>query len=240
VIPEGAYFGLHDPMNGSCSLMNIAVKHPIVLPHDRINISIGDKEHNFGYSLDQICGLTEEAWGPAGAYANIIRTKEEERILSMLSELQKMNPKRESIGALMEHTAFRLKSEIENGKIDARKGLSNKEIFESSVNYTNSVYWYKKEIPDDIRERIAFGVAQSITEYVSGTMTIERVNFMADYLTDTVKKYKDLQAMKVTNEAQDNKPKEEGVFAENTVVKKSLFENQPVDADDTPIFTIKR
>lgn len=191
VIPAGAYCGLHDPMQGACSLMEIEVKTPIVLPVNIIDISAGDESHNHGYSLEKICGLTEEAWGKRGVYAGLVRTDKEKELIALLKDIvEKDISKGKDIKALVIHSADILSREIERGDIDARSGMSDEDIFKHVAKSVMLPFWFKDQTPEDIREKIAFGVAQAVLEYAGGKISKDKLFGAADALTAVVNDYK--------------------------------------------------
>jgi hypothetical protein len=187
VIPAGAYCGLHDPMQGACSLMEIEVKTPIALKTNRIDISAGDADHNHGYSLESICGLTEEAWGKRGTYASLVRTDAEADLLSKMADLGGKNQwSVKGIKGFVMYAAESLSREINDGAIDARKGMGTDEIISFVNNYADGLYWYKDQVPDEIRGMVTAAAARAISSYAIGEIDKDAVYAIANTLTSEV------------------------------------------------------
>lgn len=187
VIPAGAYCGLHDPTQGACSLMEIEVKVPMVLRSNRIDISAGDADHNHGYSLESICGLSEEAWGKRGVYAGLVRTDSEADLLKKMADLGGKNQwSVKGIKGFVMYAAEGLSRDINDGTVDARKGMTSDQIKEYVNNYADGLYWYKDQVPEEIRASITAAVANAIAGYAEGRMNKDEVYAVADVLTTHV------------------------------------------------------
>lgn len=168
-IPAGTYCGLHDPMQGACSLMEIELKHPISLGSNRIEISAGDRSHNHGYSIESICGLHEDAWGLRDAYAGVFRTDKESGLITKLQDLIKER-KRETKGfvGFFLASAESLLSGIRQGDIDARVGIRQADIQNHIKECADNFYWFKNEYTDEQREKMANDSTSILSDYISG------------------------------------------------------------------------
>lgn len=201
VVPAGAYCGLHDPMQGACSLMEIEVKIPIVLKTNRIDISAGDADHNHGYSLESICGLTEEAWGKRGTYASLVRTDVEADLLRKMADLGGKNQwSVKGIKGFVMYTAESLSRDINDGAIDARKGMESDEIISFVNNYADGLYWYKDQVPDEIRGMVTAAAARTISSYAVGEIDKDAVYAVADTLTSEVNDFMVKRVASTANE----------------------------------------
>lgn len=187
VIPAGAYCGVHDPMQGACSLMEIEVKAPIVLHSNRIDISVGDAEHNHGYSIESICGLSEEAWGKRDAYAGLVRTDAEANLLQKMVDLGGKNQwSVKGVKGFVMYAAEGLARDINDGTIDARKGMTFERITDYIHEYGEKLYWFKDQVPDGVRSVVTAAAANAIAAYAEGQMSKDEVYAVADNLTTQV------------------------------------------------------
>lgn len=185
-VPVGAYVGLHDPMQGSCSLMEIPVVSPIVLKSEWIEISGGDNSHNHGYSLEEICGLSSSAWGPNKA--TIAWNEKEMRLITLLkdiSEKNKLFTGNEAYRVITSAADF-LRLSIDTWfDIDAREGLT-KEYVQQFLGDRNKTYTHK-EIPDESADVFIGKCSELFADYVAGEISKESLKEKAVELFDSMK-----------------------------------------------------
>lgn len=165
-LPVGAYCGFHDPLNGSCSQMEIVIKTPLSIPFKSIEISAGDNNHKHGYSLENICGLTRESWGPHGVSLDNVKTEVEKNLLVDLVQAEKkLIPSGDVLTSVISHIISMMVYAIKNGGLNAREGLSDKQISEFVSNLVKKNYKIKGDYSDDQQININEHIVENFIKY---------------------------------------------------------------------------